>query len=132
MVVILDSTPRRSTFAWTTELTEERALLLIVLDGSLFAELSGVRLFCRGAAGGNSGAVCTTADGPAPGDWDRVGGGCLGGGGVACRVGAIWRGGWGVKAMVANCLPTSDGCGGHLCGGVSCRVGGRWRGGRGV
>ena len=59
-------------------------------------------------------------DGPAPGDDDRVGGGCLGGG-VACRVGAIWRVGWGVKAMVANSPPTSDGYGGHL-GGVSCRV----------
>ena len=55
---------------------------------------------------------------------EYIGGGCLDGGGVAGRVGAIWRGGWGVKAMVASCLPTSDGCGGHLGGGVSCKVGG--------
>jgi hypothetical protein len=65
-------------FTWTTELTKERTLLIIVLDGSLFAEHIGARHFCRGAAGGNWGAACRTVDGPAPGDEDRMGGGCLG------------------------------------------------------
>ena len=83
---------------------------------------------CHGAAGGNLRAACRRADGPAPGDEDRVGGGCLDGG-VACRVGAIWRGSWGMKAVVANSPPRSDGCGGHLGGGDSCRVGGGGDGG---
>ena len=65
--------------------------MLIVLDGSLFAEHSGVQRFCREAAGGNWGAVCRTADGPASGDGNRVGGWCLRGG-VSRRVGNFMAG----------------------------------------
>ena len=73
-------------FAWTTEVTEERALLSTKLDGSLPKELIGARRFCPGATG------CREAEGPAQGG-DRGGGRRLGGGGVACRAGERYQGG---------------------------------------
>ena len=71
MVGIFASCPRRSKFAWTTEFTEE---------------LIGAWRFCFGATGRRE------AEGPASGDGDRGGGQCLGGGGVACRVGRRYQG----------------------------------------